>query len=322
MNSIDRLVIDAAIEWHSNGHIVWLCTVISTFGSSPRPNGSLFVAKSRAEHVGSLSGGCVEEAFLENLENGCFDSDAEITVYGDGGAESKHLGLPCGGVLKVLVERLLLTGEVTEHLLSLRESLDAQQRVIRQISFDGRRQLLQDTNQGAVIEISELGVRIRIGPVVTLLLAGISPVASYCAEFAKALGFDVIVCDPREDALQRFDIEGVTVHPILPSVYIMRNGCHSRTAVVALTHDPKIDDLAIMEAVKTEAFYIGAMGSQLTSVKRAQRLLKVGGLSEEEVERVHMPVGLAIGSKTPPEIALAVVSDIVRSRAGIKKNDV
>ena len=111
-------------------------------------------------------------------------------------------------------------------------------------------------------------------------------------------------------------IPGVELLPILPSEFIMRGGCHAAPAVVALTHDPKIDDLAMMEAVRTQAFYIGAMGSIRTSAKRAERLVRVGGLTIEEVDRLHMPIGLDIGSRTPAEIAVSILADVLRQTAG------
>ncbi|MCP8687717.1 XdhC family protein [Marinobacterium sedimentorum] len=317
MNSIDKDVFASALRWSEAGHQVWLCTVLSTFGSSPRPPGSVFAAIDALQHTGSLSGGCVEEAFLEQLERGCFASEVAVIAYGDGGEDSRRLGLPCGGVLKVLVERLAPTQGTLAHLQALQLSLAAQQRLIRRVGLDGGRALEPDRGQGAAVEFDGREIRVRVGPVTTLLLAGISPVAEYCAQFALALGFEVLVCDPRDDARQRFDVPGAQVLPLLPSLHIARNGCHSNTAVVALTHDPKIDDLAMMEAVRTDAFYIGVMGSTATSAKRTRRLLSTGGLSDVEVARIRMPVGLPIGSKTPAEIALSVMADIISVRSGI-----
>lgn len=127
---------------------------------------------------------------------------------------------------------------------------------------------------------------------------------------------EVIVCDPREEAHAGFDVADVQLRKELPSQFIAADGCHRATAVVALTHDPRINDLAMIEAVRTPAFYIGVMGSQRTSAVRAERLRRIGGLSEADIARLHMPVGLALGSKTPAEIALAAMADIVRVYRG------
>jgi xanthine dehydrogenase accessory factor len=162
-------------------------------------------------------------------------------------------------------------------------------------------------------------VRIRVGAAQRLLLAGYSSVAQACAEFAVGLGFEVILCDPRDEVLEGVVLENVEIRRQLPSVFIADGGCHSDTAVVALTHDPRIDDLAMMEAVRTDAFYIGVMGSMQTSQKRFERLRRIGGLGDAELARIHAPIGLNLGSKTPAEIALAVLADILRIRSGIAR---
>ncbi|NVK41400.1 MAG: XdhC family protein [Oceanospirillaceae bacterium] len=316
MNSIDRQVIESALGWSRSGQPVWLCTVLSTFGSSPRPPGSMFAAADAVRHAGSLSGGCVEEDFLERLEAGAFRAGVEVIAYGDGGEDSRRLGLPCGGILKVLVERLEPTLANIGHLEALLRALADQRRLIRRIDRLGNRTLEPDGTQGPAVEVGERDIRVRVGPVTRLLLAGVSPVAVYCAQFAMALGYEVLVCDPRDDARARFDVPGIAVLALLPSVYIAQHGCHSNTAVVALTHDPRIDDLAMMEAVRTDAFYLGVMGSGVTSARRAERLARIAGLTPGQIARIRMPVGLSIGSKTPAEIALSVMADIVRAHAG------
>jgi xanthine dehydrogenase accessory factor len=136
-----------------------------------------------------------------------------------------------------------------------------------------------------------------------------------------ALGYEVIVCEPRDELRAGFMMPGVAVHNILPAVYIAGGGCHSATAVVALTHDPRLDDLTLLEAVRTEAFYIGAMGSQRTSEKRLERLARIGRLDDENLQKIHAPIGLRLGSKTPAEIAMAVMADILRVSNGMERCD-
>ena len=167
-----------------------------------------------------------------------------------------------------------------------------------------------------VEQIERAFVHLRIGPAARLLIAGMSPVSVACAEFARTLGFEVILCDPREEAFAGVELPGIEIKRVLPSVFISAGGCHAATAVVALTHDPRIDDLAMMEAVSTSAFYIGVMGSLQTSKLRAERLRRIGWLSDKQIARLHMPIGLALGSKTPAEIALAVMADIIRVQRG------
>lgn len=316
MQHLDLQVIEQALAWSLAGETVWLCTVLATFGSSPREPGSLLAVQRDGGHVGSLSGGCVEEDFLERLQGGEFERAVTILRYGDPlGPQGSRISLPCGGILKVLIERLPADAATWDQLESLRASLQGRRHLMRCIDLrNGRTQLREDDGLGPrVLEAADgHSLQIRVGPAARLIIAGISLVSVACAEFARTLGFEVIVCDPREEAHAGFDMPGVEVRRELPSQFIAADGCHWATAVVALTHDPRIDDLAMIEAVRTPAFYIGVMGSQRTSGVRAERLRRSGGLSTAQIARVHMPIGLALGSKTPAEIALAAMADIVR----------
>ncbi|MDR5900038.1 XdhC family protein [Halomonas vilamensis] len=327
MQSLDYQVIGQAIAWVENGATVWLCTVLSTFGSSPREPGSLMVAKANGEHVGSLSGGCVEEDFLARLAAGDYALPAVIVRYGAPAdtLEGSSIRLPCGGILDVLVERIIATSDNLAHLEQVRASLSGDKtnekglaRCIRMT--DGKRWLETMVPTGPRVEWQEGEeiAKVRIGPVAKLILAGYSTVAAACAQFAISLGYQVVLCDPREEVTRNIVLpEGVAFIPQLPSLYIAAQGaCTPSTAVVAATHDPRIDDLAMMAAVKTPASYIGVMGSRRTSQAREERLRRTGELNQAEIERIHMPIGLDLGSKTPAEIALAIVADIVRVRRG------
>ncbi|WP_397456786.1 XdhC family protein [Pseudomonas versuta] len=322
MDSLDLQVIQQAQHWVTAGQPVWLCTVLSTFGSAPRGPGAMLVAMASGEHRGSLSGGCVEEDFMERLCTGQFAPVNQVVRYGDGGL-APTLELPCGGVLEVLIEYLAPEPQTLEHLEILRQALTGQCVMTRGVTpGDLSRRILPGTVNGPRVQVAAHEILIRVGPVVRLLLAGLSPVAEFCASFALALGYEVVVCDPRPQVLEGFALPGVHVHPRLPSVFIEEGGCHAATAVVALTHDPRLDDLTLMEAVRTEAFYIGAMGSQRTSDKRIERLARIGGLDARALARIHAPIGLRLGSKTPAEIALAVMADILRVSNGIGRRDV
>ncbi|WP_110686408.1 XdhC family protein [Salinicola aestuarinus] len=317
MQHMDLQVLDAALAWANGGETVWLCSVLATFGSSPREPGSMLVAKADGTCVGSLSGGCIEEDFLARVAQGRFTEAFEIVRYGDGADESPQVSLPCGGILDVLVERLAPGAETLTHLEVLHATLLGQRSLVRHIDLQRQRKRFVEADEnGPRVERDGQVVKLRVGPALRLIIAGISPVSRFCAEFARTLGFEVIVCDPR-DALRRdFVIEGVEVQSALPSLFIASGACHAATAVVALTHDPRIDDLAVIEAVRTPAFYVGVMGSKRTSAKRAERLARSGGLSDEAIDRIHMPIGLDLDSKTPAEIALAVVADVLRVRRG------
>ncbi|PRY64919.1 xanthine dehydrogenase accessory factor [Vreelandella songnenensis] len=323
MQHLDLLVIEQALAWSQEGETVWLCTVLATFGSSPRAPGSWMAVTKDGRHLGSLSGGCVEEDFIQRLAEGQFEQAARVIRYGDADdAQGGHITLPCGGILEVLVERLPATPDMREHLGTLKAALEGHQPLMRHVDIhSGKRFFSEDSSLGPRViwpadERAPNLVSMRLAPARRLIIAGISPVSSACAAFAVTLGFEVIVCDPDEAACQAFDVPGVTVKAALPSRYLATHRCHNATAIVALTHDPRIDDLAMMEAVRTPAFYIGVMGSLRTSAARAERLIRSGGLSDAEIARIHMPIGLALGSKTPAEIALAVMADIVRVQHG------
>lgn len=316
MQHLDVKVLEQALAWADEGQSLWLCTVLSTFGSAPRSPGAMLVATQSGAHCGSLSGGCVEEEFLQALGRGEHAAPAQVVSYGRTAEERSRLQLPCGGSLDVLVEHRGPTPEWKAHLNKLLDAIRGQHRLTRIIELESGLFSSRRYADGADA-VARRGSRLEIslGPALRLLLAGMSPVAQACGQFAKALGFEVIACDPREEAAE-MPIEGVPLIPLLPSLYIANGGCHAATAVVALTHDPKIDDLALMEAVHTPAFYIGAMGSKRASEKRAERLRRIGGLSSTDVGRLHMPIGLDIGSRTPAEIALSVMADVLRVYRG------
>jgi xanthine dehydrogenase accessory factor len=320
MKQLDLQVIQQARDWLASGKPVWLCTVLSTFGSAPRGPGAMLVALDDGRHCGSLSGGCVEEDFLDRLANRQFEKVNQVVRYGEGGL-APTLALPCGGVLDVLVEAFAPGVENDRHLAQVEQALAGHQRVTRQITLGGLQRDVRPAARGAArVERNGDEIAVRVGAVHRLLLAGLSPVAEYCASFAVALGYEVILCDPRTEVIAGFSMDGVEVRNVLPSVFIEEGGCHAATAVVALTHDPRLDDLTMLEAVRSTAFYIGAMGSRRTSQKRLERLARIGGLDDRALARIHAPIGLNLGSKTPAEIALAVMSDILREANGIDRS--
>ncbi|UZD64594.1 XdhC family protein [Marinobacter sp. AN1] len=326
MQNLDYRVVGQAMAWLKEGRTVWLCTVLSTFGSSPREPGSLMVANANGEHLGSLSGGCMEEDFLERLVAGEYQQPAVVVRYGgpeDGGNKpgAARVQLPCGGILEVLVERMAASEENVAHLEQIKTALGGEHDRIRQVRLaDGHRSLSEAGPSGPQVQWypGEEVVQIRVGPVAKLILAGYSSVAEACAGFALTLGYQVVLCDPRSEVTDGMNLpDAVEFIPQLPSLYIASPGaCTPSTAVVAVTHDPRIDDLAMMAAVKTSACYIGVMGSRRTSQARAERLARTGGLAPDEISRIHMPIGLDIGSKTPAEIALAIMADVLRVRRG------
>ncbi|WP_027350746.1 XdhC family protein [Halotalea alkalilenta] len=327
MEHLDLRVVERALQWAHEGASVWFATVLDTYGSAPRSPGALLVARDGGDYLGSLSGGCVEERFIEQLAEGEFERPATLIRYGERADERERLRLPCGGVLEVLVEHRSADDEWITHLEVLHAALLGRQPMLRRVELDsGRYRLRLDHALGETAwveqrDTAQAAAMVRIGPALRLVLAGLSPVAEYCVEFARALGFEVIVCEPRERERLAFaaraKAEGIELQAVWPALFVASGACHAATAVVATTHDPRLDDPAMVEAVRTEAFYVGVMGSKASSRSRAERLARSGGLTQAQIGRIHMPIGLDLGSRRPAEIALSIVADVLRVHRGV-----
>ncbi|AFJ46600.1 XdhC family protein [Shimwellia blattae] len=317
---LDVQVIKQALAW-SMQQSVWLCTVVGTWGSSPRNPGALLVVNEALQWCGSLSGGCVEEAFLQQLKAGACREHSQMMIWGEGGL-TPDIPLPCGGRLQVLVEYLAATQKTQDYLRRILHALEGHQPLKKSLILPNPCHGLETPREGRHPRTEYAAPRVTIWHTAPprLVVAGFSPVARYCIDYAVSLGFEVILCEPRPAFLAQVSgtlPDGVRLVEKLPAIYLEKEGCHGHTAIVALTHDARMDDLTLMEAVLTPAFYIGAMGSVANSQARLQRLQRVAGLSAADVARIHAPVGLPLGSKTPAEIALAVMADIVRHKNGL-----
>lgn len=325
MQHLDTQVISQATEWITS-QPVWLCTVLTTYGSSPRAPGALMVATADGRYCGSLSGGCVEEDFLQRIAAGDYQQSSQVVRYGDGGL-TPNIALPCGGSLDVLIEYLPATPGNLKYLQRMGMALAGHYALDKSLTLPAACDHLVLTEYHSATQVMRDGddVRLHLAAPPRLLIAGLSSVALYCADFACALGFEVVVCECREDVLENFlpllKAE-IRLEKAFPAKYLERKSCHANTAIVALTHDPRMDDLTLMEAVNTPAFYIGAMGSQRNSTRRRERLQTIADFSAEDFARLHAPIGLSIGSKTPAEIALAVMADIVKHKNGGKAHHV
>lgn len=317
---LDCQVLSQALTWSARQPL-WLCTVLRTWGSSPRAPGALLAANSGGEWCGSLSGGCIEESFLRQIAAGQWQAASQVVRYGADGLTPDRQ-LPCGGALDVLVEYLPATAVTRAYLQQLYSAVAGHHALVKKITLPQACHSLVAGDNGpqASVTFHYPDITIVHASAPCLVVAGYSSVAAFCVEFACALGFEVIICEPRAEILAQIPPmlpQGARLVEQLPALWLERQSCHARTAIVALTHDARMDDLTLMEAVNTPAFYIGAMGSARNSCQRKERLSRVGGLSDSELRRIHAPVGLAIGSKSPAEIALAVMGDIVLHKNGL-----
>ena len=316
MQAVDKEVLSQVLAWLNAGESCWLATVVQTWGSSPRPVGSLLACNQRGQLVGSLSGGCVEDDLLEKLTSGELASEqAQFFQYGITAEETEKLGLPCGGHLYIVVEPQQPDATTVAHFEQLNDAMEQRTSVTRTINL-----ATQDTSISAAEKFVPLTwdaesqtLTHTYGPRHHLFIVGAGMVSKYLADIAQTLDYEVTVCDPREDLLTDFEVPGVVKINDMPDDAIRAYAKDPATAIVALTHDPRIDDMGLMEALETDAFYIGAMGSTRTSASRRERL-KALDISEADIDKLHAPIGLPIGSKTPPEIAIAILAEITAVR--------
>ena len=314
MQAVDQQVIGQIRDWLNAGESCWLATVVATYGSSPRPVGSLLACNRAGQLKGSLSGGCVEDDLLEKLSQGTLAPQRpQFFRYGETAAEAEQLGLPCGGHLDIVIEPL--SPAAVEHFEHLRHRLEVRACVERTVHLHNGACTCRDVDRHAALRYDHAqGLLVQTyGPQHRLFVIGTNMVSAYVAELGLALGYDVAICDPRADRLCDFNVAGVRKIRAMPDDAVRAHASDAYSAIVALNHDPRIDDMGLMEALRTDAFYIGAMGSSRTSAKRRERLRALD-LTAAQLDRLHAPIGLPIGSKTPPEIAVAIVAEITAVR--------
>jgi xanthine dehydrogenase accessory factor len=315
MQAVDTEVIRQIVQWLEASESCWLATVVATWGSSPRPVGSLFTCNRHGHVTGSLSGGCVEDDLLEQLQSGSVAQRMpEFLRYGVTAEETERLGLPCGGHLDIVVEPLNAVDHL-EPFAHIAARLAERHCVDRTLHLRDARMSVSDAPR---FEIPQYDADAQVlkqtyGPRYHLFIIGAGMVSQYLAEMALMLDYAVTVCDPRCELLEDFAVRGTHRVNGMPDDAIRANANDPLTAIVALTHDPRIDDMGLMEALRTGAFYVGAMGSSRTSAARRERLRALD-LTQAEIARLHAPIGLPIGSKTPPEIAIAILAEITAIR--------
>ena len=306
----DQDVLQTASEWMQQGHEVALVTVLKTWGSSPRPPGSLFIMRPDGLMSGSVSGGCVEEDLVQRYRSQQLSNSYPVQIdYGVNREEAMRFGLPCGGRLELLVEQL----QDLAQLQSLLNALRQQQLVARIVDLQSGRVSLQPAKAEQDFVYTNTQVRKILGPQWNMLLIGAGHLSHYVSQLGLMLGYRVIVCDPREEYAQGWQVEGTELTTMMPDDAVQEYARQPRSIVLALTHDPKLDDMALLDALNTQAFYVGAIGSQRNCDARRKRLKDLG-ITPTNLQRLHAPVGLPIGSHTPPEIAVSILAEITQQR--------
>ena len=317
MDSVDIEVLRSAENWRKAGRRATLGTIVKTWGSAPRPVGALVAIRDDGQISGSVSGGCVEDDLVEKVRAKAVAAERpQLMTYGVTNEDATRWGLPCGGTLQLVLEPVGEASGIGELL----QTISKQQLVRRRLEMDSGRVTLEPGQWQDALEFDGKVLTTVHGPRWRLVLIGAGQLTRYLSEMARMLDYHVVVIDPREEYAGAWDFPGVMLERGMPDDVIAALNLDGHSAVVALTHDPKLDDMALLEALKSAAFYVGAIGSKKNNDARRKRLHEFD-LSEGEIARLRGPVGLYIGSKTPPEIAVAILAEMTAARHGVAAPD-
>lgn len=331
MSTANLSVIPRALNWLAEGRSVALATVIQTWGSAPQPVGSQLAVDERGNFLGSVSGGCVEGAVIAEAAEVLAAGTSKILQFGVEDSAAWKVGLACGGTIRIFVEPLG-PGEQNGVLHLLADDLEARRRVAVVTELAKCNQRLAhdpgdlgpdlapalaeafDQDRSIAVEGRSGEVFINVfNPATRLIVVGAVHVAQALVPLARALGYDVVIVDPRTAFATEERFGDVTILGDWPDEALSRIGLDASTAVAVISHDAKLDDAALIAALRSEAFYIGALGSRKTHAKRVERL-REAGLAADDIARIHAPIGLDIGASGAAEIALAIVAEITAVR--------
>jgi len=317
MENQDVIVLKRLLEWRESHQKAVLVTVTQTWGSSPRPVGSIMALCETGAVVGSVSGGCIEDDLIAQYAQASVQSNAsprpildgppERVKYGISAEEAHRFGLPCGGTLELILE---FNPDATT-LKQLIESLEKGDLVQRTTDLQTGTVSLAATKSVSALKINEAILTNTFGPQYRMLLIGAGQLGEYIATMAIFCGFSVTICDPRDSYASGWRTQGVSHMTDWPDDAVKRFAPDRRTCVLALTHDPKLDDLALLEAIETEAFYIGAIGSRKNNQARKKRMIEHFDQTDASLAKLKGPIGVFIGSKTPAEIAVSIMAEVL-----------
>jgi len=321
---------EIALGWIRSGQKVALATVIQTWGSAPRPVGAQLAIRENGDFQGSVSGGCVEGAVVVEAQASLIDGQARILEYGVADDTAFAVGLACGGTIRIMVEPVgEKQGPEVAELKQLVAARAARQPIARLINTRSWQRRLSggdaDPLSGAIktrFRSDKSGFQgdwfVDIhNPPLRLFVVGAVHIAQALLPMARGTGYDVVLIDPRGAFASETRFPQTDIHLDWPDDILAAAGLDQRAAVVTLSHDPKIDDPAILETLKSDAFYLGCLGSPKTHAKRLSRL-KEAGVGTAQLARINAPVGLDIGAKSPAEIAVSILAEIT---ACLRKGD-
>jgi len=309
----DLEVLKAVSVWRQAGYQVSLATVVQTWGSAPRPPGSLLALRDDGLVLGSVSGGCIEDNLIARVREQGMPANPEWVKYGVTREQALNFGLPCGGILELVLEPV----RDFRWILDVLQRTSMHELVRRTLHLSsGTMQLETGTHsQQLVFDGEQLAM--TFGPKMRLLVIGAGQLSQLVAQMAQPLGFEVLMCDPREEYTGTWQTAWGNHLAGMPDDVVVQIAPDVHTAIVALTHDPKLDDMALLEALKSDAFYVGALGSRANNKKRRERLA-LFDLTQEQIGRLHGPIGLHIGSRVPAEIAISILAEIICVKNGVE----
>lgn len=314
MDSVDLEVLKNSVKWLASGHKVVLVTVTKTWGSSPRPPGAMLALRDDGLVSGSVSGGCIEDDLIHRARNHTLTGALpEAVTYGVSGDEARKFGLPCGGTIQVVLEPL----SDPAPMRTLLEKMEQRELVARELDMATGASTFRAARSEEALQFDGKHLVTIHGPRYRLIVVGAGQLSKFIAQIAQGLDYLVTVCDPRSEYTDLWDVAGVPLVGGMPDDVVAQMKPDAHTAVITLTHDPKLDDMALMEALKSDAFYVGAIGSRANNQKRRERL-KEFDLTDEQIARLHGPIGLYIGSRTPPEIAISILAEMTAYRNGVE----
>lgn len=318
MDSVDTEVLKSAVAWLEAGRGATLATVVKTWGSAPRPVGAMLVIRDDGHVMGSVSGGCVEDDLIERVKaHQVSGGKPEVVTYGVTAEQAARFGLPCGGTLQLVLEPVCAGAQLRELLATI----ERHELVARFLDLESGSVKLEAGRWTDTLEFDGKILKSIHGPRWRLLIIGAGQTSRFLAQMAQALDYQVTVCDPREEYADEWNLPGAALVRGYPDDVVLQMNPDPHLAVVAVTHDPKLDDAALTEALKSPAFYVGALGSKLNNDKRRKRLAELD-LAAEEIARLHGPVGLRIGSRTPAEIAVSILAEMTAVRRGVSLDQI
>ncbi|NYT60221.1 XdhC family protein [Alcaligenaceae bacterium] len=313
MDSIDSIVLRTLCKWRQENRNAALVTVVRTWGSSPRPVGSLMAMRDDGAVVGSVSGGCIEDDIIDRYKELPKHAKPEALKYGIDADEAHRFGLPCGGTMELIIE----FNPEPQQLAQIVDLTGTGKLVRKKLDLENGQVSLADAGVPEKLMYTPSVMKQVFGPSYRMLIIGAGQLSEYLATMAIFNGFQVSVCDPRSEYNQLWSTEGAPLLTEMPDDAVEAFKPDSRTCIVALTHDPKLDDLALLSALHTNAFYVGAIGSRRNAAARRQRMIEYLDQSDETMDKLRGPVGIFIGSKTPSEIAVSVMAEIIAVKNGI-----